>query len=97
MDHINELLEAVRSCKDDKKLQEYACSERPGVAIEVARSDHVNAKILDMLTRHNSIVVRHAVAQNENTSKETLKRLIHAKDQLVRDYALVNLGKKLSN
>src|SRR3970282_1583234 len=94
MNHINEVLEEVRNCSEEKRLFEYARSSLPGVAIEVARSLHATPAILDILTNHVSIVVRHAVAQNPQTGEETLKRLISDKDQLVRDYARINLRKR---
>lgn len=88
---IQSLLKEVRECNDSKKLFEWGHSDHPAVVLEVARSTQAPTSILDQLTRHQSILVRHAVAQNSATSLHTLKRLVDDKDMLVRDYARRNL------
>lgn len=85
--HAEEYLALVRECRDEEKMFSFLKEDRPGVALELAKSVHTTPRILDMLTRHSSITVRHEVAKNRSTSKETLTRLSEDKDMLVRDYA----------
>lgn len=59
----------------------------PGVAIELAKSKYATESLLDELILNPSIVVRHEVAKNRNTSINTLESLLHDRDMLVRDYA----------
>jgi hypothetical protein len=88
-----EYLKLVRDCRDEDKMFEFLKEDRPGVAIELAKSVNTTSRILDMLTRHSSITVRHEVAKNRSTAVETLKRLAEDKDMLVRDYARRTLAK----
>lgn len=85
--HAEEYLALVRDCRDEAKMFQFLKEDKPGVALELAKSVHTTPRILDMLTRHPSITVRHEVAKNRSTSKETLARLSSDKDMLVRDYA----------
>ena len=87
MSKVKELLAESRTVENEDALIKLCRSNYPAVALEVARSKHATPRVLDSLTRHPSITVRHAVAMNSNTSKETLSRLGEDKDQLVRDYA----------
>lgn len=87
MDQIDQLLTQVRDCEDEAKLFEYSRSTMPGVALEVAKSHNATPRLLENLTRHPSITVRHEVAKNKNCSVETLKRISDDDDMLVRDYA----------
>jgi hypothetical protein len=87
-------LKSVRECSDETELFKLVQSHEPAIALEVARSTHATPRVLELLTRHSSIVVRHAVALNPNVSPDTLKRLSSDKDQLVRDYAKRQLLKK---
>ncbi len=85
--YAEEYLALVRECKDEDKMFQFLKEDMPGVALELAKSKNSTPRILDVLTRHNSITVRHEVAKNPSTSIETLKRLSEDKDMLVRDYA----------
>ncbi|MGZ3786981.1 MAG: hypothetical protein ACXVLQ_00575 [Bacteriovorax sp.] len=85
--HAEEYLALVRECKDEEKMFQFLKEDRPGVALELAKSKNASPRILDILTRHASITVRHEVAKNPSTAPETLKRLSNDKDMLVRDYA----------
>jgi hypothetical protein len=81
------LLEKVKQCTDQEKLLTFLRSDLPGVALEIAKSSLAGFKVLERLTHHPSIVVRHEVAKNRQTSMETLTQLCDDKDMLVRDYA----------
>jgi hypothetical protein len=85
--YAEEYLGLVRECQDEDKMFQFLKEDKPGVAFELAKSTHVSPRILDILTRHVSITVRHEVAKNILTPVETLKRLSNDKDMLVRDYA----------
>lgn len=85
--HAEEYLALVRECRDEEKMFHFLKEDKPGVALELAKSKNVTPRILDILTRHVSITVRHEVAKNPLTSVDTLKRLSSDKDMLVRDYA----------
>ena len=85
--HAEEYLAVVRECKDEERMFQFLKDDMPGVALELAKSRNVTPRVLDVLTRHPSITVRHEVAKNTLTSLETLKRLSSDKDMLVRDYA----------
>lgn len=85
--YAEEYLAQVRECKDEEKMFHYLKEDLPGVALELAKSKNVSPRILDILTRHASITVRHEVAKNPLTPVATLERLSNAKDMLVRDYA----------
>lgn len=85
--HAEEYLALVRECRDEEKMFQFLKEDKPGVALELAKSKNVTPRILDILTRHVSITVRHEVAKNPLTSVDTLKRLSSDKDMLVRDYA----------
>jgi hypothetical protein len=85
--HAEEYLALVRECRDEETMFNFLKEDRPGVALELAKSKNVTPRILDILTRHASITVRHEVAKNSLTAVETLKRLSDDKDMLVRDYA----------
>lgn len=87
MEHIDQVLEKVRQCQDEETLFDYCRANRPGVVLEVAKSTHATPRVLEMLSRHYSITVRHEVAKNCNAALETLTRLSSDKDMLVRDYA----------
>ena len=82
-----EYLAIVRESRDEEKQFQFLKEDKPGVAIELAKSKNASPRILDILTRHVSITVRHEVAKNPLTPLETLKRLSEDKDMLVRDYA----------
>lgn len=85
--HAEEYLGLVRACRDEEKMFQYLKEDKPGVALELAKSKNVSPRILDILTRHASITVRHEVAKNPITPLQTLIRLGEDKDMLVRDYA----------
>jgi len=85
--YAEEYLSLVRECKDEEKMFQFLKEDKPGVAVELAKSKNVSPRILDILTRHVAITVRHEVAKNPLTPAETLKRLSSDKDMLVRDYA----------
>ncbi|MFA6238374.1 MAG: hypothetical protein WC635_13660 [Bacteriovorax sp.] len=85
--YAEEYLAMVRECKDEEKMFTFLKDNKPGVAVELAKSPNAHPRILDILTRHVSITVRHEVAKNSRTAVETLKRLSNDKDMLVRDYA----------
>lgn len=85
--HAEEYLLLVRECTDEQKMFQFLKENRPGVAVELAKSKNASPRILDILTRHVAITVRHEVAKNQLTPVETLKRLSNDKDMLVRDYA----------
>lgn len=85
--YAEEYLAMVRECRDEDKMFAFLKEDKPGVAVELAKSKNVTPRILDILTRHVSITVRHEVAKNSLTPVETLKRLSSDKDMLVRDYA----------
>ncbi|MFZ4712370.1 MAG: hypothetical protein ACOYL6_01545 [Bacteriovoracaceae bacterium] len=87
-------LKLIRESTDEVELFKLCQSHEPAIALEIARSLNSPVRVLDLLTRHTSIVVRHAVALNPNTGLETLKRLSNDKDQLVRDYASRGLKKR---
>ena len=85
--YAEEYLALVRECRDEEKMFQFLKEDKPGVAVELAKSKNVSPRILDILTRHVAITVRHEVAKNPLTPVETLKRLSSDKDMLVRDYA----------
>ena len=85
--YAEEYLSLVRECVDEDKMFQFLKEDKPGVALELAKSKNSTPRILDILTRHVSITVRHEVAKNTSTSIETLTRLSEDKDMLVRDYA----------
>ncbi|MBP9680305.1 MAG: hypothetical protein KBD76_02780 [Bacteriovorax sp.] len=85
--YAEEYLAVVRECRDEEKMFHFLKEDKPGVAVELAKSKNTTPRILDILTRHASITVRHEVAKNIMTSPETLKRLSSDKDMLIRDYA----------
>jgi hypothetical protein len=85
--HAEEYLALVRECRDEDKMFQFLKEDLPGVALELAKSAHTTPRILDILTRHPSITVRHEVAKNKGTSRSTLEILSQDKDMLVRDYA----------
>ena len=97
MRELNHLLETVRNCSDEAELFRYIREDRPGVILEVAKSLHATPRVLENLTRHPSISVRHEVAKNPNTAKETLERLTKDMDMLVRDYSRRTLLGKPQN
>lgn len=82
-----EYLAVVRECRDEDKQFQFLKEDKPGVALELAKSKNAAPRILDILTRHVSITVRHEVAKNPLTPVTTLNRLAEDKDMLVRDYA----------
>lgn len=94
MTELVEKLKRVRETRDEAELFKLTQTHEPAVALEIARSKHATPRVLDLLTRHTSIVVRHAVALNENVDLATLERLSRDKDQLVRDYAGRQLAKR---
>ncbi len=95
MQKIDQVLQSARLCQNEDELFSLIRENMPGVALEVAKSIYATPRVLEGLTRHHSITVRHEVAKNKNTSVETLKRLCDDKDMLVRDYARRTLGHKL--
>ena len=82
-----EYLAVVRECRDEEKMFQFLKEDKPGTALELAKSKNVSPRILDILTRHVSITVRHEVAKNPLTPVTTLLKLAEDKDMLVRDYA----------
>jgi hypothetical protein len=85
--YAEEYLALVRDCTDEEKMFQFLKEDKPGVAFELAKSKNVSPRILNILTRHVAITVRHEVAKNPLTPIETLKYLSDDKDMLVRDYA----------
>lgn len=85
--HAEQYLPVVRNCADEKEQFEFLKQNKPGMALELAKSVVVSPRVLDILTRHPLITVRHEVAKNLRCSPDTLKRLSADKDMLVRDYA----------
>lgn len=90
-EHAEEYLAEIRDCRDEEKMFSFLREDRPGVALELAKSIHTSPRVLDILTRHVSITVRHEVAKNPSTSIDTLDVIKDDKDMLVRDYARRNL------
>ncbi len=82
-----EYLALVRECRSEEEMFNFLKEDKPGVALELAKSKNVSPRILDILTRHISITVRHEVAKNPLTPPTTLQKLAFDKDMLVRDYA----------
>jgi hypothetical protein len=95
--YAEEYLALVRDCRDEDKMFNFLKEDKPGVALELAKSIHTTPRILDILTRHPNITVRHEVAKNRSTSLETLERLSDDKDMLVRDYARRTYNIKYQN
>ncbi len=93
--HAEDYLPKVRTSTDEKEQFEFLKQNKPGMAIELAKSNVVSPRVLDILTRHPLITVRHEVAKNPRCTPETLKRLSDDKDMLVRDYARRTLQKIL--
>lgn len=93
--HAEEYLQVVRNCANEEEQFEFLKQNKPGMAIELAKSSNVSPRVLDILTRHPLITVRHEVAKNPRCSIETLKRLSSDKDMLVRDYARRTILKAL--
>lgn len=89
-------LALVRECRDEEEMFRFLKEDKPGVSLELAKSKNVSPRILDILTRHISITVRHEVAKNPLTPVSTLIRLSEDKDMLVRDYARRTLA-EISN
>lgn len=85
--YAEEYLAQVRECRDEDKMFSFLKEDKPGVALELAKSTHAAPRILDILSRHTSITVRHEVAKNKSTPIETLKLMSNDKDMLIRDYA----------
>lgn len=85
--HAEEYLQVVRNCTNEEEQFEFLKQNKPGMALELAKSTNVSPRVLDILTRHPLITVRHEVAKNPRCSVDTLKRLSSDKDMLVRDYA----------
>jgi len=85
--HAEEYLLKVRECRSESEMFQFLKDNKPGVALELAKSVYTTPRILDILTRHPSITVRHEVAKNKSTSIMTLQNLSSDKDMLVRDYA----------
>lgn len=94
MTNLVEKLQQARETTDESQLLKLCQLHEPALSLEIARSNHATPRVLELLTRHPSIVVRHAVALNSNIALETLKRLSEDKDQLVRDYAAKKLKKR---
>lgn len=85
--HAEEYLNTVKNCQNEAEQFDLLKDNFPGVALELAKSKFASPRVLDILTRHPLITVRHEVAKNPNTSRSTLERLSDDKDMLVRDYA----------
>lgn len=85
--YAEEYLAEVRECRDKDKMFSFLKEDKPGVALELAKSTHADPRILDILARHISITVRHEVAKNKSTPIEMLKLMSSDKDMLIRDYA----------
>ncbi len=92
--HAEDYLPLVRNCDDEKMQFEFLKINKPGMALELAKSTLTTPRVLDILTRHPLITVRHCVAKNPNCSEHTLKVLSEDKDMLVRDYARRTLQAK---
>jgi len=86
-EYAEEYLAEVRECRDEDKMFALIKEDKPGVALELAKSIHTVPRILGILANHLSITVRHEVAKNKSTPTETLKKMSVDKDMLVRDYA----------
>lgn len=93
--HAEQYLPVVRNCTSEEEQFEFLKQNKPGMAIELAKSSNVSPRVLDILTRHPLITVRHEVAKNPRCAPETLKRLASDSDMLVRDYARRTLLKVL--
>jgi len=94
LSELYQKLEAIRSTSDEAELLKYSQSPYPAVALELARHKGASERVLDNLKHHSSVIVRHALAQNQNVAEQTLKMLSDDKDQLVRDYARMTLQLK---
>lgn len=92
-----EYLAKIRECKNEDEMFRYLKEDKPGMAVELAKSKYVTPRILDILNRHKSITVRHEVAKNSNTAITTLKLLSEDKDMLVRDYARRTLASVMNS
>lgn len=86
-EYAEEYLATVRECRDEDKMFLFLKEDKPGVALELAKSIHTAPRILNILANHTSITVRHEVAKNKSTPTETLKKMSNDKDMLVRDYS----------
>jgi hypothetical protein len=82
-----EYLILVRECRDEDKMYNFLIEDKPGVALELAKSIHTAPRLLEILSRNPAITVRHEVAKNKSTPIEVLKKMSSDKDMLVRDYA----------
>ena len=85
--HAEEYLALVRETRDLDQMFLFLKEDKPGMALELAKSKNEHPRILDILARHVSITVRHEVAKNPLTSVDCLRRMSEDKDMLVRDYA----------
>ena len=85
--YAEEYLAQVRECSDEEKMFNFLKEDKPGVALELAKSIHTAPRILEILSNHVSITVRHEVAKNKSTPIEILKIMSMDKDMLVRDYS----------
>ncbi len=85
--YAEQYLIELRECRDEDKIFNYLKEDKPGVALELAKLVHTPPRILELLSNHVSITVRHEVAKNKSTPTEVLKQMSMAKDMLVRDYA----------
>lgn len=95
MTQLVDMLEQVRNGhKDESDLLKLACSNEIALLLEMARTPEVPERVLDFLSKHHSIVVKHAVAKNPGASVQTLTQMMQDKDMLVRDYAKRNLARK---
>jgi hypothetical protein len=96
IDKAEKYLPEVRNASEENIQFEYLRQNLPGMALELAKSNLATERVLDILTRHPLITVRHEVAKNIRCSVSTLERLSSDKDMLVRDYARRTLKKKNS-
>ena len=93
MDKIEQILEKVRNCSQEEELLEYAASSTPGVALEVSKSPHATANVLKTLATNPSLVIRHEVAKNPQTPRESLEKMLGDRDMLIHHYARQTLAK----
>lgn len=92
--HAEEYLALVRQSRDLNEMFVFLRDDKPGVALELAKSKNVHPRILDILSNYPAITVRHEVAKNSLTTPDTLRIMSEDKDMLVRDYARRTLMSK---
>lgn len=83
--------------ENEEKLLQLCLIGDEIVVLDIALSSYATAKILKVLSKHHSVLVRHAVACHQSTEKEILADLSIDKEVLVRDMAKVNLRLREGN